>query len=134
MSEFDQIVQEGKQGIKKRLKRLGLYAVLIGILGLAGYFLVCNYTYSKGTRIGYVMKISYKGMIFKTFEGTLNLATRNDLAVKTWDFSVSKGAIYDQISNSEGSRVKLYYRQKLKVMPWQGKTEYLVYKVDPVKD
>lgn len=134
MSEFQQVVEEGKQNLRKRMRRAMLYGLLLGIAILAGYFLICNFTYSEGTRIGYVMKISYKGFIFKTYEGTLNLATRSDLAVKTWDFSANSRKTYEAISNSEGSRVKLHYKQKLKVMPWQGKTPYLVYKVDRVKD
>ena len=134
MSEFQQVVEEGKQNLKKRARKVMLYALLLAITALTGYFLVCNFTYSEGTRIGYVMKISYKGFVFKTYEGTLNLATRSDLAVKTWDFSANSRKTYEAISNSEGSRVKLHYKQKVKVMPWQGKTPYLVYKVDRIKD
>lgn len=134
MSEFNQVVQEGAKTLKKRARKVGLIILLLGILGFAGYLLVCNYTYSSGTRVGYVMKISYKGYLFKTYEGTLNLATRNDLAVKTWDFSVNDRKTYDAIANSEGDRVKLYYKQKIKVMPWQGKTSYLVYKMEVTKD
>lgn len=134
MSEFEQVVQEGKQVLKKRLKRWFLYLVLLVVAGAGGYLLVCNYTYSSGTRIGYIMKISHKGMLFKTYEGTLNLATRNDLAVNTWDFSAANRKVYAQISNSEGKRVKLFYKQKLKVMPWQGDTPYLVYSLEVVKD
>ena len=134
MSEFQQVVEEGKQNLRKKIRRAMLYGLLLGIAILGGYFLVCNFTYSEGTRIGYVMKISYKGFVFKTYEGTLNLASRSDLAVKTWDFSANSRKTYEAISNSEGSRVKLHYKQKVKVMPWQGKTPYLVYKVDRIKD
>jgi hypothetical protein len=134
MSEFQQVVEEGRQNIKKRARKVLLYLLLLASVALAGYFLVCNFTYSEGTRIGYVMKISYKGLLFKTYEGTLNLATRSDLAVKTWDFSANSRKTYEAISSSEGSRVKLHYKQKLKVMPWQGKTQYLVYKVETLKE
>lgn len=134
MSEFQQVVEEGKQNLKKRVRKVVLFTLLLAITVLAGYFLVCNFTYSEGTRIGYVMKISYKGFVFKTYEGTLNLANRSDLAVKTWDFSANSRKTYEAISNIEGSRVKLFYKQKVKVMPWQGKTPYLVYKVEEVKD
>ena len=85
MSEFDQVVQDGKTILKKRVRRWLFYVLLLGVAGVAGYLLVCNFTYSKGSRIGYVMKISQKGFVFKTYEGTLNLATRNDFGVQTWD-------------------------------------------------
>lgn len=134
MSEFEQVVQDGKTALKKRMKRWLIYLILLIVAGAGGYLLVCNYTYSKGSRIGYVMKISNKGFLFKTYEGTLNLATRNDLAVKTWDFSAVNKRVYEQIAKSEGKRVMLLYKQKLKVMPWQGDTPYLVYEVSVVKD
>jgi hypothetical protein len=134
MSEIEKAVQNGTDTLKKRAKRWALYLLLLLLAAAGSYLLVCNYTYSEGTRIGYVMKISKKGMLFKTFEGTLNLATRNDLAVKTWDFSAVNRKVYTQIADSEGRRVKLYYKQKLKVMPWQGDTPYLVYQVQAVKE
>ncbi|MFM8449114.1 MAG: hypothetical protein ACKOAY_03330 [Haliscomenobacter sp.] len=134
MSEFDQVVQDGKTILKKRVRRWLFYVLLLGVAGVAGYLLVCNFTYSKGSRIGYVMKISQKGFVFKTYEGTLNLATRNDFGVQTWDFSASNRATYQRIAESEGKRVMLYYKQKLKVMPWQGDTPYLVYEVRAVKN
>lgn len=134
MSEFDQVVQDGKAVLKKRIRRWFFYLLFIALAGGAGYLLVCNFTYSKGSRIGYVMKISHKGFLFKTYEGTLNLATRNDFGVQTWDFSASNRGIYKQIAESEGKRVMLYYKQKLKVMPWQGDTPYLVYDMQVVKN
>ena len=111
-----------------------LFLLLISGIALGVYFLVCNFTYSEGTRIGYVMKISYKGILFKTYEGTLNLSTRDDLGIKTWDFSANSKSTYEALGDSEGKKVKLYYKQKIKVMPWQGKTPYLVYQVEQIEE
>ena len=134
MSEFQQVVSEGKENIKRKARKLLYFLLLFSGIALAVYFLVCNFTYSEGTRIGYVMKISYKGILFKTYEGTLNLSTREDLGIKTWDFSAKSKDTYEALGDSEGKRVKLYYKQKIKVMPWQGKTPYLVYQVEQIEE
>ena len=37
-----------------------------------------------------------------------------------------------QIQKFEGKNVKLHYKEKENTFPWQGDTDYLVYKVEPV--
>jgi hypothetical protein len=125
MSEFEQVIKEGAQSVGKRARRLLIWLLFLGIVVLAGYFAVCNFTYSKG-------------ILLKTFEGTLNtggLAINGQGgAVSTnWDFSVWDREVYKELDDLQGEKVKLYYRQKLKAMPWQGMTDYFVYKVERVK-
>lgn len=138
MSEFQQVVKEGTQKVKKITRRIFVGALLIGIVGALGYFWVCNWTYSEGTRSGYLIKISKKGVIFKTYEGQLNLGGyqipgQAPALGSIWDFSVAKTAVYNEMQQTEGQHVKLYYKQKYKNMPWQGETEYFVYKIEPIK-
>ncbi len=139
MSEFEQVIKEGAQSVGKRARRLLIWLLFLGIVILAGYFAVCNFTYSKGSRAGYLVKVTYKGIVLKTFEGTLNtggLAINGQGgAVSTnWDFSVWNKEVYKELDELQGEKVKLYYRQKLKAMPWQGMTDYFVYKVERVKE
>lgn len=138
MSEFNQVVKEGARTVGKRIKRIFLWIVLIAIIGAAGYVGACNITYSKGTRSGLLNKVSYKGVIWKTYEGELNMgsiSTRNENGIigNTWAFSVWKDDIYHQLQDYQGQPVKLYYHQKYKAMPWQGKTDYFIYKVELVQ-
>ncbi len=141
MSEFGQVVKEGAEEIAKKTwrgtKRILLFALLAGILGVAGYLLWNNYTYSEGTRTGYLVKISYKGIVFKTYEGQLNLGgfqQPGQAAVlgNIWEFSVSKRNVYERLQQYEGKQVTVYYKEKINAMPWQGKTNYLVYDVKPI--
>jgi hypothetical protein len=138
MSEFNEVVKSGARTIGKRIKKIILWTLLIAIIGTGAYIGACNITYSKGTRSGLLNKVSYKGVVWKTYEGELNMgsiSTRNENGIigNTWEFSVWKDDIYDQLQDYQGQPVKLYYRQKFKAMPWQGKTDYFIYKVELVK-
>ncbi len=138
MSEFQQVVKEGAAKVKKISKRVILLILLAGAIGGAGYLWVCNWTYSEGARAGYLVKISRKGVIFKTYEGQLNLGGfqvpgQTPTLGSIWDFSVLKKDSYQSLQNFEGKHVKLYYKEKYKNMPWQGDTRYFVYRAEAVK-
>ena len=140
MSEFEQVVKEGAQNVGKKFRRLLLWALLSGILILLGYiFIYCNFTVSKGTTSGTLTNITYKGILFKTHEGNLNTGTINlnpniapdktTQAMNGWNFSVPDNHVAQKLDELQGQRVKLFYRKKVQAMPWQGKTNYLVYDV-----
>lgn len=138
MSEFEQVIKEGAQSLGKRFRRFLLILLGLGIAILIGYFVVCNFTYSKGSRAGILVKVTYKGYLLKTYEGTLNtggltLGTNGGAISNSWDFSVLDRKVYEKLDNLQGTRVKLYYRQKVKAMPWQGATDYFVYQVESIK-
>ena len=142
MSEFGQVVTEGAEEIKKKAirgaKRITAGLLLLGAIGLAGYLWVISWTFSEGTRAGTLIKISRKGVIFKTYEGQLNLGGfRTDgqagLSGNIWEFSVLRRDVYQKLQQYEGKQVKLHYRERYKAMPWQGDTNYFVYEVEEVR-
>ena len=120
-----------ESGFKSKLKK-GLYIFLaVVVTAVAITFLVFNYTYSEGNRAGVLMKFSKKGMIFKTYEGELNIGGIGNVPGtaqmnQIWTFSVKDQAVADSLMNMEGRKVSLHYRQILKNMPWQGETDYFV--------
>ena len=122
--------------IMKILKRIVLIILIVGFAALAyAYF----GTYSEGVRSGIVLKVSKKGLIFKTYEGQLNLMTfgaskSQNLVAENFDFSVSKYET-DVIKTLEevsltGERVSLHYKEKFVRFPWRGETKYMIYKVE----
>lgn len=140
MSEFEQVVKEGAQSIGKRVRRFFLWVLLAAVVFVLGYiFIYCNFTISKGTTSGTLTNITLKGIVFKTHEGNLNTGTINlnpniapdkmTQAMNGWNFSVPSNDVATKLDELQGQRVKLYYRKKVKAMPWQGKTNYLVYEV-----
>ena len=121
------------------MKKIIIWIVVILIVGTALFFLASSYTYSEGTRTGYLVKFSKRGYIFKTYEGELNLggmnAQNNSVVNNIWSFTVhtnEKSAI-DSLVKYEGHVVKAYYKQPLKKFFWQGDTEYFVEKAELVK-
>ena len=138
MSEFQQVVKEGAQTLWKKVKRTSLILLLVAVAGGGIYVWVCGWTYSEGTRAGQLVKVSYKGVVFKTFEGQLNLGglqstPQGGVIGNTWDFSTAKREVFDQLSTLEGRQVKLHYKQRYKVFAWQGETTYFVYRVEAIQ-
>lgn len=128
--QFDQVKQ--KAG---RMARRTLWIVLAGLLvsGI-GYYVYRTYTISEGSRSGTLFKISKKGVVFKTYEGQLHLAGSAMLTTQsTWDFSAADANVYTELQKYEGKNVKCYYKEKVDAFPWQGDTDYLVYRVEPVQ-
>ena len=137
MSEFKQVVNEGLKKVGSWIKRFVLIVLLLAIAGGAGYVWVSGWTYSDGTRAGNLIKISKKGVMFKTYEGQLNLGgfqqNSEGISGNIWEFSVRDREVYGQLQSLQGKQVKLYYKERYKAMPWQGKTNYFVYRVERVE-
>ncbi len=134
----DQIKDSVSKGVKKTKKffrRLFLYLSLAVVVGGGLYLLYANWTYSEGTRTGYLVKISRKGYVFKTYEGQLNLGgfkadEETGVIGNIWEFSLKKKSLYERLGNLEGQKVTLKYREVNKAMPWQGDTNYFIVDVE----
>jgi len=121
--------------VKSWTKRIAL--ILIGLFILVMlFFYYANY--SSGYRAGVTTKISKKGVLFKTREGTLNvggLTNTNDGTIPTtWNFTVKKNdtAVLAKIDSAiqNSHRVKLLYNEKYVKLFWRGDTKYFVYDVE----
>ncbi len=138
MSEFKQVIIDGWHKMLERIRKFFLVFLLLVVAGGGMYVWVCNWTYSSGSRAGYLIKVSKKGVVFKTFEGELSLGgLQSDPQSGTfgniWEFSIQDRAFYQRLQGYEGKYIKLKYREVYKIMPWQGKTNYLVYDLQPVE-
>ncbi|WP_370390129.1 6-phosphogluconate dehydrogenase [uncultured Winogradskyella sp.] len=129
-------MDEPKRSFKSKLKSLFI-KLLIGIVVVCALILwMCSWTYSEGTRAGQLIKLSEKGVIFKTYEGQLNMGglrtgkADDGLEGNLWQFSVLDKSIIDDLTEAEGKRVKLGYKERYKAMPWQGETNYFITNVE----
>jgi len=117
------------------LKKVG---IIILILAIAVFVFLNVANYSSGFRAGVPTKISKKGVLLKTYEGTMNIGgltnTSEGAIPTTWDFTVRKSAdsVITKIDKAilEGHRVKLMYHEKYVKFFWLGDTEYFVYDVE----
>lgn len=110
------------------MKKLFLVIVLAFFFIGAGYLLVAfNYSYSDGSRAGYIQKFSHKGWICKTSEGELAMTTVPGLAPVLWAFSVRDEQVASQLSQSMGKRLVLHYKE-FRYLPTTcfGDTAYFV--------
>lgn len=87
--------------------------------------------YSSGIRYGLLQKFSYKGNLFKTYEGELILSSVRSnsnvaLASEKFFFSVSDKPTAEKLMNSQGRYVTLHYKEKNGTLSWRGDTPYIV--------
>jgi hypothetical protein len=111
-----------------------ILVVIIGILAFS-YFGI----YDEGVRAGTVLRISKKGVVFKTYEGQLNLDSFGALKgttpfAETFNFSVEKNKpeIIKELEAValSGERVNLHYIKRYTLFPWRGDTKYFIVEVE----
>lgn len=130
----DQVAKTTKKVVKFTLAAVVLLAIAFLCLAYWGI-------YDEGVRAGTVLRISKKGMIFKTYEGQLNVQTFGSFKgqnpiTEAFDFSVSTDE-EEVISNLQevslsGERVNLHYVARYAAFPWRGDTKYFITRVERV--
>lgn len=114
-------VLEGVGYMKKFLFYFFAVLTVIGVITV----LVLNFSYSDGVRSGRLVKLSKKGVLLSTYEGTLDLGSGDQL---TWDFSIHDDDIGDELLDYTGKEVtltykehlyELFYKTKFNVVEWE---------------
>ena len=118
--------------------KIFLIAITALVLLIISYFIFGSY--SSGYRAGKIMKLSNKGVLFKTYEGQLDIggleSSGSDGAATTvWAFSVKDHNVVENINNAVDNnwRVKLYYKEKYYKLFFFGDTKHFVYKVEKIE-
>lgn len=122
--------------------RRGLRNFLLIVAGLFIAVMLFLYyaSYSEGVRSGVVIKVSKRGMLFKTWEGQLNLQSfgsvdaQGNAMNEVFSFSVAGGKD-DLLKELEavslsGERVNLHYLERYARLPWRGETTYFVTRIE----
>lgn len=95
--------------------------------------------YEKGVISGKVLSIAEKGVIFKTYEGKINVEAFGALKdvspiAGTVEFSVEKDKpeVVKQLEEAalSGERVNLHFIQRYRHFFWRGDTKYFVREVE----
>ncbi len=110
-------------------KIVGIIVATVSVL-LIGYFLFVYYaSYSNGYRSGELIKITHKGLIFKTWEGEISQGVSES---QHFSFSVEKSenVVIQQLKDLQGQHVKLSYKERFATFPWLGDTKYFITKVE----
>jgi hypothetical protein len=105
-----------------------LAVLLVPLIGMSLWVgVTLGYTYSEGTRTGFVQKLSRKGWLCKTWEGELAMTTQPGTAPQIFNFSVRRDSVAREIERIEGSQVTLHYKEHRGVpTSCFGETPYFV--------
>jgi hypothetical protein len=120
---------ENFRRIGRKVLRIGaVVIVFIMVIFIAWKYF---YTYSKGYRAGLLQKFTYKGQLFKTYEGELILSSITSkanvsIASEKFYFSVVDEDLAKQLDTLQGQFVTVHYRQKNGTLFWRGDTPYFV--------
>lgn len=134
--ESQNFFQKAGQATMKLIKRILLIALILGIAVLSFAYWG---TYEKGVMAGKVLRVTEKGLLFKTHEGKLSLESFGALkgvspVAETFDFSVEPNQtdVIQKLSDValSGERVNLYFIKRYMRFPWRGDTKYFVTKVE----
>jgi hypothetical protein len=115
------------------LRKVIIYFVLAFILVFTAYFSFVYFaSYSEGVRSGELIKISTKGVIFKTWEGEISQGISG---AQIFKFSVLDGdeKVIDSLKAYQGKYVKVTYIERYRTFPWWGDTNYFVTNVKKEK-
>lgn len=111
-----------------------LFLVFLGLAILASAYIAFIYyvPYSKGTRAGELIKISQKGVVFKTWEGEISQGISG---AQIFSFSVMDDdqEVIEKLNELQGQYVKLHYTERYKTFFIWGDSNHFVTEVTPEK-
>jgi len=114
-----------------------IIVVLVLFIGALAFFYFGKF--SEGYRSGKVMKVSKRGVIFKTWEGQMDLQTfgavrdNKNMVTETFKFSIENNpGLIKQLEDAAlaGERVNLHYYERYIKVPWRGDTKVFVFGIE----
>ena len=126
-----------RHGNRKLRRFLVVTLVLVAVLFTASYF-ICGITYREGTKTGVLLNVTRNGILFKTYEGSMQLdgvLKGNDTIVPAavFRFSVRDHNVFHQLEALQGKSVTVNYRQVIHNFFWQGETDHFIERVRPAE-
>lgn len=129
----------GQKVTRTTKKIVRIITVILLLAGIGVFSFYYWGVYDEGVRAGKVLRISKQGVLFKTYEGQLNMDSFGSLKgaspiAETFDFSVEKNreAIIKELEAValSGERVNLHYVKRYAAFPWRGATKYYIVQVE----
>jgi len=114
-------------------KKILFGSILTLVLLFAFYYLFVYYAhFSEGYRAGELVKISKKGVIFKTWEGEMSQGVSE---AQIFKFSVEgyKKELINTLIDLQGEKVKLTYIERYRTFVWLGNTKYYITNAEKAK-
>lgn len=110
-------------------KILALILVVIALVAALYYSFIYFIPYSEGVRSGELIKISYKGVVVKTWEGEISQGISG---AQIFSFSVEdkEKQVISDLQKFQGRYVKVHYKERFGTFFWLGDTKYFITKVE----
>ncbi len=112
------------------MKKALYYILTFIVVGIIAYFTFLYFvTYSEGVRAGELIKVSHKGVAFKTWEGEISQGISG---AQIFAFSVldSDKKVIEDLKTLQGQYVKVTYVERYRSFPWWGDTHYFITHVE----
>ncbi len=112
--------------MKRFLSYAGISVFIVFLIYICFIYFV---TFSEGYRAGELIKISKRGLVFKTWEGRLSQGVSEE---QQFNFSVQKSdkEVLEKLKEFQGKKVKLTYIERFGTFFWLGDTKYYVKEVE----
>ena len=99
------------QGKRWGLRLLGAFVGIPVLLAALWTIIALSWSYSEGTRTGYIQKFSQKGWVCKTWEGEIAMVNSPGAIQEKFPFTVRDDSVAKELQRVMGSRVALEYKQ-----------------------
>ena len=121
-------------------KKIAIWITLVLLLA-AGLFVYFKFyfVFGDGVKAGELNQFTYKGYVWKTYEGKIIQAGFKGSAPKTggtatiqsyiFDFSVADEEVANELMRCSGKNVELHYKEYLGALPWRGMQKHIVDKI-----
>ena len=115
--------------------------ILLGLVLAAGVFFYVRFyfVFGDGVKAGELNQFTYKGYVWKTYEGKIIQAGFKGSVPKTggsttiqsyiFDFSVADEKVANELMRCSGKIVELHYKEYLGALPWRGMQKHVVDKI-----
>ena len=114
------------------MKKFLLITAAIVVMSIILYFgFLSTASFSEGVRSGELIKVSHKGMVFKTWEGEISQGISG---AQIFAFSIldSEAEVIASLKEMEGQYVQVTYHERYRTFPWWGDTHYFITAVKKV--
>ena len=120
--------------------------IIVGLILATAAFVYFRFyfVFGDGVKAGELNQFTYKGYVWKTYEGRLIQAGFKGSVPKTggtatiqsyiFDFSVTDKVVAEDLMQCSGKMVELHYKEYLGALPWRGMQKHIVDKVISVSE
>ena len=100
--------------------------VALLILGAVFYYKY-YYVLAIGVKEGQLNYVTYKGYVFKTYEGKIiQTGFKNGIQSNEFEFSIEDETLAKKLMTMGGKSLQLRYKEYNNPLPWRGYTAYVV--------